>query len=381
MNDDAGGDAATRLLAAFDRQVGWCRQGASPFSARVLERSRAWLPTEPAALGMLAGVSEDPLAAAVTLRWLGALHHLALLGRQPWAGAWPPARSDTAEASDGELDQAIATAWRDEQAHLRAALAHPPQTNEVQRSAALLPGLLHIAARTGLPLALAEIGSSAGLNLWCDRYRYEATSAQVPWAWGEPRSPLVLRPEWRGPAPTLAPLSISRRSGCDAAPLDLLKPGEDLRLASFVWADQAERLARLKAAIAIVRPLLRAGGGAVQARRAADFVRRELATRRPGECAVLMHSVVWQYIGRDEQEDIRAQMADAGRTATPDAPLAWLRFEPPKPELRVELRATVWPGGEDQLLASCHPHGAWVEWLGTAGSAPTPAMPVAPSAP
>jgi hypothetical protein len=376
-------DAAAHLLNAFDRQVGWCRQGASPFSARVLERSRAWLLREPAALHTLAAVSDDPLAAAVTLRWLGALHHLALLGRQPWAGAWPPSRADL---SDEELERAIAIAWRDEQAHLRAALAHPPQTNEVQRSAALLPGLLHIAARTGRPLALAEIGSSAGLNLWCDRYRYEAQGDAAAWAWGDSASPLVLRPEWRGPASTLAPtapLSITRRSGCDAAPLDLLKPGGDLRLASFIWADQAERLARLKAAIAIVRPLLRDGGGAVQSRRAGDFVRRELATRRAGECWVLMHSVVWQYIGRDEQEDIRAQVADAGCAATADAPLAWLRFEPPQPDLRVELRATVWPGGDDQLLASCHPHGAWVEWLGAAGSAPALAVAaaVAPSGP
>jgi hypothetical protein len=56
--------------------------------------------------------------------------------------------------------------------------------------------------------------------------------------------------------------------------------------------------------------------------------------------------------------------------------LAWLRFEPPAPDFAQELRATVWPGGEDVLLARCHPHGARIEWL----AAPVAAA-VAASAP
>ena len=56
---------AARLLDAFDRQVGWCEAGASPFSARVLALSRRWLDTDPEALAALAEVDRDPLAAAV----------------------------------------------------------------------------------------------------------------------------------------------------------------------------------------------------------------------------------------------------------------------------------------------------------------------------
>jgi hypothetical protein len=367
-------DPAARLLHAFDRQVGWCAAGASPFSARVLALSRDWLAGTPAALAALAAVDDDPLAAAVSLRWLGALHHLALLGRAPWARLWPP----HAAPDDAVLREAIALAWRDEQPLLRAALARAPQTNEVMRSAALLPGLLHLAARWRQPLHLAEIGASAGLNLWCDRYHHAPQPAADagPWAWGDATSALTLQAEWRGGAPPVdAPLAIARRAGCDAAPVDLSQAGEDLRLASFVWADQRERLARLRAAIAVARPLLAAAP--VQAMQAADFVRTQLAQRHGGEGFVLMHSVVWQYIGAPEQAAITALMHAAGERATDSAPLAWLRFEPPRPDLRVALRCTTWPSAEDQLLAEAHPHGTWVHWR---ADATAPAGAVAASA-
>lgn len=358
-------DPAARLLDAFDRQVGWCTAAASLFSARVLALSRGWLANEPDALATLAGVDADPLAAAVSLRWLGGLHHLALQGHEPWAALWPPAAGTP---DDDTLRDAIAQAWHTERPHLLAALSRPPQTNEVLRSAALLPGLLHVAALLQRPLHLAEIGASAGLNLWCDRFRHAPSNGV--WAWGDEAAALVLRTEWRGePPPIGAPLRIARRAGCDATPVDLSQPGEDLRLASFIWADQADRLARLRAAVAVVRPAL-AAGGAVQPLHAGDFVRAQLAARQAGEAFVLMHSVVWQYIAADEQAAITAQMHEAGAQATPESPLAWLRFEPPKPDLRVELRCATWPGGEDLRLAEAHPHGAWVHWMpGTAAVA------------
>ena len=170
-----------------------------------------------------------------------ALHHLALRGIEPFAALWPPA----GEGDPAALHRAVPLAWADHRADVQRALAHPPQTNEVQRSAALLPGLLHIAAATGLPMRLLEIGASAGLNLWCDRYRHE----RAGWSWGDAAAPLVIGGEWRGaPPPLHAPLDIAHRAGCDAKPVDLLDPAEGLRLASFIWPDRPERLARLRAA-------------------------------------------------------------------------------------------------------------------------------------
>jgi len=348
--------AAARLLDAFDRQVGWCKQGASPFSARVLACSRSWLAGHEEALSSLAAVSEEPLAAAVSLRWLAGLHHLALLGREPWASLWPP---QGCHVNDGSIAEAIALAWRGEHAHMRAALANAPQTNEVQRSVALLPGLLHAALATDKPLVLNEIGASAGLNLWCDHYRHEHRS----WAWGDRAAALTLCADWQGASPPVrAGLHIVERAGCDMQPVDLLQAGEDLRLMSFIWADQAERMARIRAAIGVARAHMLEQRVSVRSQRAAAFVRERLLERRPGAAWVLMHSVVWQYIPAAEQADISAQMEAAGVAATASTPLAWLRFEPPRPDLRIELRCRLWPGGEDRLLAICHPHGAKIEW-------------------
>ena len=88
--------------------------------------------------------------------------------------------------------QGIVAAIEQEDAFLAAYLDGPPQTNEVARSNAILGGCLFIAGKTGTPLELFEIGSSAGLNLSFDRYGYDSR----PW-----------------------PLGLSRRAGSDRVAL------------------------------------------------------------------------------------------------------------------------------------------------------------------
>lgn len=358
----AAASGLSTLLGAFDRQVQWCT-GRAPFTARVLARSRAWLAADDGAAAAFAAAAADPLAAATALRWAGALHHLALRGLEPWVGLWPPGHASAAP-SDEALDDAIAAAWHQQRTHCDAALARAPQTNEVQRSAALLPGLLHVAATTGLALDLLEIGASAGLNLWCDRYRHDHGA----WEWAGAGGELVLRSEWVGPAPALPALTIRRRAACDAHPVDLRNPDQALRLASFIWPDQPERLARLRAAQHDAMRWMAAEGVAVQASPAACFVQDELQRRAPGVATVLMHSVVWQYIAADEQAAITAAVGAAAATASRHSPLAWLRLEPPAPDQAVQLSYRLWDGsaasGTERLLALCHPHGARIEWLG-----------------
>lgn len=352
--------ASPALLDAFDRQVAWC-VATAPFTAKVLARSRHWLQHDTAAGAAFDALSADPATAAVPLRWAAALHHLALQGKEPWHSLWPP-EVDIENVSAGQLDDAIERAWALHRAQVQAALAGPPQTNEVQRSTALLPGLLHVAAVTGLPLVLLEIGGSAGLNLWCDRYRH----AHARWQWGDTSSPLTLCCDWRGPAPSAATalLRILRRAACDARPIDLGQPDESLRLASFVWPDQSERLARLHTARAAAAPWLKQERVQIEALSAVEFVGRELNQRACGQATVLMHSVVWQYIGADERAAITHAMHAAGQAARADRPLAWLRLEPPaQGGDDVELRCRLWPGGVDQLLARAHPHGAHLHWL------------------
>lgn len=384
---------ADAVLQAFDQQAQWCGS-AAPFSARVLQRSRLWLQTHDAALAELQRLSADPLAAAVPLRWLAALHLLALQGIPPYARLWPdgapgaePARGDQAPAGrvgpaaarapglahggpfgaapdgspDAALDAAIEHAWHSHRTPMQMLLRLPPQTNEVQRSAALLPGLLHVAAQTELPLVLLELGASAGLNLWCDHYRHD----HGIWSWAEAAPSLVLRSDWVGPPPPWqAQLHIVRRAGCDANPVDLDDSRQTLRLAAYIWAEQGERLHRLQQALPVAAACMARSGVRIQAAGAADFLRLQLRQRRPGQATVVMHSVVWQYIAPAQQADIEAQLLAAGRQADANSPLAWLRFEPSGPDLAVELRCRLWPLGDDRLLARCHPHAARIEWLG-----------------
>ena len=346
------------LLSAFAEQVAWCRPDA-PFTARLVERAQAWLAEDEPARAIFTAAAPNPRAAAVPLRWAAALHHLALRGQQPWAALWPPAQVNV---GDKEIDAAIATAWREQRPHVLAALALPPQTNEAQRSAILLPGLLQIAAATGLPLSLLEIGASAGLNLWCERYFYDYGA----WSWGDPAAALKLRSEWAGriPAAAGARLKVLRRAACDANPIDLIQPDEALRLRAFIWADQAERLARCSAAQHEAADWLATENVKVEALPADRFVQRELAQPLQGAATVLYHSIVWQYIAPAEQAAITQAVQSAALRATTTAALAWLRFEFSTGTQKHELRCTLWPGGVDRQLAFAHPHGARIQWLG-----------------
>jgi hypothetical protein len=205
-------------------------------------------------------------------------------------------------------------------------------------------------------LRIREIGSSAGLNLVFDRYRYELGPHRV----GDPASPLALAVRWDGGPPDLeATLRVSNRRGCDVAPLDVRDPAHRLRLESFVWPEQLDRLARLRAALAVamLEP------PAIDAEPAGAWLESQLGERVEGVATVLFHSVVWWYIPEAERARITRAMESAGARATRVAPLAWLRMEGLRLE-EAELRLRLWPDGEDVLLARVHWHGAEVRWLG-----------------
>ena len=213
-----------------------------------------------------------------------------------------------------------------------------------------------MAALTGLPIRLLEIGASAGLNLIFDRYRYRLGSG----SWGDPGSPVVLAPAWEGGLPPLsAPLRVMERAACDRAPIDLEDPAQRLRLRAYVWADQTERLKRLEAAVALARRERHT----VERADATRWVPDRLAVTAEGCATVLYHSIMWAYVPVPDQARIGAAVAAAGRRATDAAPLAWLRFEPPGSASEPELNLTTWPGERHRRLATATAHGQRVAWL------------------
>ena len=122
------------------------------------------------------------------------------------------------------------------------------QTNEVGRCSYLMPGFLTVAAENpGQPLALIDVGASAGLNLNWDRYRYRYSSGNE---FGPRDSGVVIECDARNGLPNLPsafPQVISR-AGIDLAPVDLGDGAEYRWMQALVWPEHADRGALLAAA-------------------------------------------------------------------------------------------------------------------------------------
>lgn len=214
--------------------------------------------------------------------------------------------------------------------------------------------MLVVAAATRLPLRLLELGASAGLNLLPDRYDLRLGAVRT----GTPGAPLVIAPRWTGPDPPAGRLSVADRAGVDLNPLPLAEAG---RMLAYIWPDQPERLHRMQAALAIAA----ADPPAIVPGDAADFL-ESAPLLQPGAATLVFHSIAFQYFPPASRERIARRLEAAGATATPGAPLAWLRLEmadPVNPGLP-ELRLRLWPGDGDRLLGHAHPHGAFVQWSG-----------------
>ncbi|WP_159589387.1 DUF2332 domain-containing protein [Chelativorans xinjiangense] len=325
----------------------------SPFTARLCRLLSDLLDESTETGRRVAAWPGKPRSDAVALRLAGALHALVLSGADPaLAAAYPPN-----QVTDEALREALTAAIARHDARLVQGLDSPPQTNEIARAAMLLPGFLAIGREAGMPLAIREIGSSAGLNLLFDRFHYRYGEA----CWGDEASPVKLTAEARGKAPPLGGfLDIASRKGSDVVPVDVADAEERLRLKSYVWPDQTARLERLEAALALARET----PFSIEKADAADFIAAELAARGDDAVFVLFHSIMWQYLPYEKRRHIETLLDEAGN-APGSTPLAWLRMEPVSGDTGfARLRLTLWPVGETRDLARCDFHGRWIEWLG-----------------
>jgi len=290
------------------------------------------------------GVIDDP----EVLAWLGTLPPLK---RQPnlvfaaarWHGA----------AAPGSYDD-LRRVLLDQESDVRATvMARATQTNEVGRLATLVPVL----ALVDGPLALIEVGASAGLCLYPDRYDY---------AWpplGELRgsSGPVLTATATGalPIPAAHP-EVAWRGGVDLHPLDVSDPDAMAWLENLVWPEQDERRQRLRTAVEVARqdpPALRTGD-------LFDHLPDLLEEAAPHGTPVVFHSAVIAYLedaDRRRFHDLMTGLVAAGRCR-------WLSNEGPRVLREVSADLDVPPGRfvtalDGVPVAFSHGHGHAVDWL------------------
>jgi hypothetical protein len=238
----------------------------------------------------------------------------------------------------------------------REATERRTQTNEPRRCAALLPALGAIPG----PLALLELGASAGLCLNPDRYSYRYGDG----AWLHPASgpsTVAIETEAGGPLPVPAAMpDIAWRAGVDLEPLDVRDPDDVRWLETLVWPEQEERLRRIRAAVDLVRadpPILVKGNAIVEL--------EALAAARPADTTlVIVTSAMLVYLPYLE----RMRLVELIRSL--DA--RWVSLDGvgvlPDVDARLERIGAAVPGRftlsvDGEPLADVGPHGQFVEWF------------------
>jgi len=232
-------------------------------------------------------------------------------------------------------------------------LARSTQTNEPGRCATLLP----ILALFPQPLALIEVGASAGLCLLLDFYGYDYGGRLIsPPRRGAPVFPCAV--DGQTPVPTALP-QIVWRAGLDLDPIDLADPERIAWLETLVWPEQSDRLARLRAAIEIAK--------ASPPRIVAGDLRRDLASlaaEAPKDATlVIFHTAVLAYVASAAERSEFARSARSLRNF-------WVANEAPQifPDIAEPVIETRPPGGflmsvNGEPVAWADPHGAWLRWI------------------
>lgn len=236
------------------------------------------------------------------------------------------------------------------------------QTNDPLRLAALLPVLSEIDG----PLALLEVGASAGLCLYPDRYSYRFHDAdgglRFPLDPVDGPSEVVLESRVHGSLPPLRMPDVVWRAGIDLAPLDAADEGDRRWLRGLVWPGETGREERIDAALDIAAadpPHLVAGDAAAHLQALVDQAPDDatLVITTPG---VLVH------IPRAERTALidRITRLAGARWVTIDPPGLLDIWEP-------AVDAADWPGFvvalDGRVRAAADPLGGWWEWR--AGSA------------
>ena len=231
--------------------------------------------------------------------------------------------------------------------------ARRTQTNEAARCAVLLPAL----AQLPPPLALIEVGASAGLCLLYDAWRYRYTGPGIDHEVGPTDCPVVLHCTVAGdvPLPNEVP-TIAWRAGLDLNPIDPGDPESRRWLECLVWPEHHDRAATLRAALDVateVVPVVHQG----------DLLNGlpALLERAPRSVTtVVAHSATLGYVDQHTRTAFLALVAHHGAHRLGLEAPGVLPLPVPA-HVRTEGRLIV--SLDDQALGIAHPHGRSLAWL------------------
>jgi hypothetical protein len=297
------------------------------------------------------GLADDPEV-------LGLVETLPPLKRQPnlvfaaarWHGA-------VMGPYDG-LRQVLIDRWPDVEATV---MGRATQTNEVGRCATLLPVL---AALPG-PLALLEVGCSAGLCLTPDRYSYRYTGSRgtVVIDPVDGPSPVALECVLEGGVPLPGRLpEVVWRGGLDLNPLDVRDDDAMAWLQMLVWPEHDDRRARLAAAVELARedpPVLVRGDLRTDLPALLEQVPRDATL-------VVFHSAVLAYLSEADRSHFAETVATGrGHWVSNEGPQVVPGIDPPPaaPPSSAVNGATFLLALDGAPVAWSHGHGRALRWL------------------
>ena len=318
---------------------------------------------------LLRGVADDPdlLALAEAARrdqptgllLLAAVHFLLLRDeepRPPLAAYYPSVVG--AATPTGDPVPALRSFCLLHQEEIRELIAEwRVQTNEVGRSACLLPAFT-LASRMahGRPLALMEVGASAGLNLLFDRYAYDYGDGVVRGEAGSSvRISCSLRGASRPPLPEALP-RVASRVGVDLHPVDVRDPDARLWQRALVWPEHMARAETLRRALEVAQgtpPPVEPGD--------ALTVLPGLLKAVPEEAVpCVFHTHAIYQFAPDDREQMDILLAEL---STPRDLLLRVAMEPSDAGHSVLSLYTYRRGRQEKRrLATCDYHGRWLAW-------------------
>jgi hypothetical protein len=237
-------------------------------------------------------------------------------------------------------------------------MSRTTQTNEPARCAVLLP----LIAQFAQPLALLEVGASAGLCLLIDHYGYDYGNARIdPTVSGDSQAPVfTCEVSGKVPMPKAIP-RITWRAGLDLNPIDVRSEQDAAWLETLVWPGQDRRLARLRAAINIAR---HNPPNVVRGNLLTDLTQLMAAAPRDATIVVFHTAVLGYVLPQSAREQFAATVKKAG--------VQWISNEAPNVFPSIARKAPSSPARgrfliswNSRPIAWAGPHGQSLDWFGT----------------